>query len=381
MDGGTNGHDFVWVDALHWVFAEEFLYALNDGWHTGHTTDHDNFGDIRWLEVGILQCTFNWTIKLCEQWLNKLFEFCASERELEVLRTIFVSGDIWKVDFDFRSRAELFLCLLCFVLDALHSGSIVAEINTSITLEAIEDMVNNLVIEIFTAKVSIAICRLYLKDAITELENGNIESTATKVEDDNLLVFVLFETVSESGCSRLVNNTANLETSNLTSILRSLTLRIIKVGRNRNNCFSYFLAKESLCIGFNLAENHCGNFFWGVLFTAKFNSNAVTLLYNLVRRVFLIVLNFFIVELTTNQTLNTINRVLWISNTLALCNLANETFILLCNSDNGWRSAIALTVRNNLWLTGNHIGKCRVGRTEVDTDNFAHLIFLHLENL
>ena len=291
-----------------------------------------------------------------------------------MLRAISVSSNVWEVNFNFRSSTELFLSLFCLILDALHSGSITAKVDAGITLEAVEDIINNLVVEVFATKVGIAVCGLYFEDAVAEFEDGNIESTATKVEDNNLLVFVLFETISKSGCGRLVNNTANFEAGNLTSILRSLALRIVEVSRNCNDSFSHSLAEEGLCVCLNLRKNHSGNFFWSIFFAAEFNRDASTLLYDLVWGVLLVVLNFFVVKFATNETLDTIDSILWVSDALALRNLTDEAVTLLRDSYNGRGRTIAFAVCDNFWFACDHIGECRVGRTEVNTDNLTHII-------
>ena len=99
-------------------------------------------------------------------------------------------------------------------------------------------------VEVVTAEVRITVGSLYLKYAVTQLQNGYIVRTATAVEDNYLHVFVrLVKTVSQGGCCRLVHDTANGQAGNLTSFLRSLTLAIVEVGRYRDNGFSYFLTK------------------------------------------------------------------------------------------------------------------------------------------
>ena len=63
------------------------------------------------------------------------------------------------------------------------------------------------------------------QDAAAELEDRDIECTATEVEHCNLHVLVsLVYAVSECGCCRLVHDTANVETCNLTCLLCSLAL-------------------------------------------------------------------------------------------------------------------------------------------------------------
>ena len=46
LNGGTNSHHFVWVNTLHWVFAEQFLHPLDHRWHAGHTANHHHVLDV-----------------------------------------------------------------------------------------------------------------------------------------------------------------------------------------------------------------------------------------------------------------------------------------------------------------------------------------------
>ena len=84
--------------------------------------------------------------------------------------------------------------------------------------------------------------RANLKYAVAQLKNGNIERTAAKVEDQNLFILVGFvETVSKSRCRRLIDDTHNLETSDLACVLGCLTLSVVEVSRNSDNCLSCLL--------------------------------------------------------------------------------------------------------------------------------------------
>ena len=46
LNSCTNGHNFVWVYTLHWVFAKNFFNFFHDGWHTSHTTNENDFVNV-----------------------------------------------------------------------------------------------------------------------------------------------------------------------------------------------------------------------------------------------------------------------------------------------------------------------------------------------
>ena len=69
-----------------------------------------------------------------------------------------------------------------------------------------------------------------LEDAIVDGEERYIESSTTKIVDNDLrLATFLVETISDGGGGRFVNDAENLETGNSASIFSGLTLCIIEV--------------------------------------------------------------------------------------------------------------------------------------------------------
>jgi hypothetical protein len=75
-----------------------------------------------------------------------------------------------------------------------------------------------------------------LEDTVVDGEKGNIKSTPTEIIDDNsgFTTFLAIKTVGESGSGGFVDETKDLETSDGTSILGSLTLGIIEVCKNES---------------------------------------------------------------------------------------------------------------------------------------------------
>ena len=92
-------------------------------------------------------------------------------------------------------------------------------------------------IEVLAAEVSVAGGRLDLEDTLLNGQEGNIESTATQVENEDiaLTLDLLVETVGDGGSSGLVNDTEDVKAGNETGVLGSLTLRVVEVGRDRDN--------------------------------------------------------------------------------------------------------------------------------------------------
>ena len=82
-----------------------------------------------------------------------------------------------------------------------------------------------------------------LNNTVADIDDGYIESTATKVINHNLLLFFVIQTVGKCRCCRLIDYTLYIKPCNLTCIFCSLSLCIIEVSRNGNNRLSYLLTK------------------------------------------------------------------------------------------------------------------------------------------
>mmetsp|Transcript_8704 Transcript_8704/g.9933 ORF Transcript_8704/g.9933 Transcript_8704/m.9933 type:complete len:143 (-) Transcript_8704:372-800(-) len=102
---------------------------------------------------------------------------------------------------------------------------------------------------------------LNFKNSFFNGQKGNIKCTTTKIKDQNVTFSVFFvKTVSNSSCSRFVNNTKYIQSSNNSCILGSLSLRVVEISWNSYNCILNFSSKKSFSDGLHLSQNHGTNF-------------------------------------------------------------------------------------------------------------------------
>lgn len=167
--------------------------------------------------------------------------------------------------------------------------------------------------------MSVTVGGLDLENTLLDFQNGHIESTTTQVENGDDTVILLLQTVGKGSSSRLVHDTKNVETGNLTSVLGSLTLRVVEVGGDRNNSVLDGLAEVVLSGLPHLAENETTNLRRGVFLATSLNPGiTVGVLNNLVRNLVDITLDLRVGELASNQTLCGEESVLRVDNSLAL---------------------------------------------------------------
>ena len=181
-----------------------------------------------------------------------------------MLRTGRVGRDVRQVDLGLARAGELNLGLLRRLLEALKRLLILREVDPLVLLELGQEPVDDPLVKVVAAKVGVAVGRLHLKDAVAKLQDRDVERSATKVVDGDLLFLLLVETVGERRRGWLVDDALHVESRNAAGIFRCLSLRVVKVGRHRNHCLGDLLAEERLCIGLELLQNHRRDLLWRI---------------------------------------------------------------------------------------------------------------------
>ena len=135
------------------------------------------------------------------------------------------------------------------------------------------------------------------------------------------MIFGFFiKPVSQSGCSRFVDYSSYLKPRNLTRIFSCLSLRIVKICRNSNNSFGYFVTQVFFSGFFHLLKNHCTNFRRRVNTVINFYPRCFIITFdNLIR--YFINFRFYFIYLSAHKSFYRKDCVFLICNCLALCRL------------------------------------------------------------
>ena len=179
-----------------------------------------------------------------------------------------------------------------------------------------------------------------LLNTITDVDNRYIERTAAEVVYYNVLVLFLVNAVCERRCGRLVYDTLNVKTRNLTCVLCSLTLRVGEVCGNGDNRVGYLLAEVALCVGLKLLENHRGNLLRSVLLAVDVN-----------------------LVIAAHMALDGDDCLIGVLNRLVLCKLTYKALAVLCERNYGGSCSAALGVGDNHGLAALDNGYTAVGCT------------------
>ena len=217
--------------------------------------------------------------------------------------------------------------------------------------------------------------RLHLKDTIIQGQQAHIERAATKVKNQDILltVLLLVKTIGNRCCSRLVNNTENIQTRDNTSILRRLALRVIEIRGNRDDRIRDRLAKIRLRCSLHLLKNRSANLLRAHVLRLTLELHldfglVILTLDHLVRKLLEITLNRRLIPTATNQALCLIHSILGVSRRLTLRRITNQALVARkCHKRRG--RAIALIVGDDLYtviLPNTHTAR---RRAKIDTNS------------
>ena len=88
-----------------------------------------------------------------------------------------------------------------------------------------------------------------------DLDNGDIEGTATQVIDRDLgIAALLVHAIGQRGRGRLVDDALHIQTGDPSGILGGLALRVVEVGRYGNHRLGHFIVPGVLLLSFKRTD-------------------------------------------------------------------------------------------------------------------------------
>jgi len=234
--------------------------------------------------------------------------------------------------------------------------------------------INKGVIEIFSTEMGMTVGGLNLEDTLVNGEEGYIESTTTEIENEDVFLLILsfVKTVSNGGSGWLVDDSQNIQTGDGTGVLGGLSLSIVEIGWDGNDGRLDGFTKEGLGDLLHLDQNHGRNLFGleFLLSTFMLNDDHGSLLFSgldLEWPKLAISNNGGISELSTNKSLGIEDSVQWVSGSLILGSISDESLIF-GESNIGWGGVQTLIVWYNFDFIVHPDSNAGVGSSEIDSN-------------
>ena len=240
LQGCAHCHDLVGVDALVGLAAGQLLDELSNGGHTGGATDQDDVGQSRRLDTpASLMTSWNGLLGALEQvaWsVPRTWRGSASRpggwglsavtdrycREMLVLVAL---------DSSFLACSAA-SCRRCRAILSLDRSAPVLALTCS------TQPVDDALVPVVATEAVVTAGGAHLDGGeavvvLADLQQGDVEGTATEVEDQDELVFLALVQAVGQGCGGgLVDDAQDVQACDLAGFLGGLTLSVVEVCGN-----------------------------------------------------------------------------------------------------------------------------------------------------
>mmetsp|Transcript_42257 Transcript_42257/g.99158 ORF Transcript_42257/g.99158 Transcript_42257/m.99158 type:complete len:107 (-) Transcript_42257:549-869(-) len=105
--------------------------------------------------------------------------------------------------------------------------------------------------------MGVSVSGKYLENTIINSKQCHIKRSTPQVKHKHIRFPSFFiHSIGNSGRCGLVNNTLHLHSRNGARIFGSLTLSIVEISRNSDDCIVNILSEEYFCSKLHLLQNH-----------------------------------------------------------------------------------------------------------------------------
>ncbi|GET90855.1 heat shock 70-related protein 1, mitochondrial precursor, putative [Leishmania tarentolae] len=317
---GTKRHGLVGVHAAEWVLLEELLHLLHHLRHARHPAHKHNIVDLLQLHASVLHALLARRNRPLDQLLHNALELATADVHLDVLRAVSVRSDERQVHLRLHRRRKLALRLLRSLAHALQRHPLLAQVDPARLAELLQDVVRQRQVEVLAAKVRVAVRRLHLEHAASDLQHGDIERAAAKVVHRDHAVLRLVHAVRKRRCCRLVHHADHVQARDRPGVLRRLALRVVEVRGARHHRVAHLVPHEVLRRLLHLLQHERADLRRRVLLPVPVLHPRVAVpgAHDLVRHVLDVLLDVLVLEPAPDQPLHRIERRLRVRDRLPL---------------------------------------------------------------
>ena len=371
LNCGTGSNHFVRIDTFACFFTEDASGNFSNTGHSCHTANKDHFFDLALVDTGVGNTCFTGFHGTFDETVAKLYKGGSGKGGLQVEGSGSIHGDEGQIDFGRGAGGKFDLCLFSGFFQSLQCLGIITQIHTVFLFEVVGKVIQNSAVKVVTAQVGIAVGGFYFKHTVTDFQNGDIESSSAEVIYSDDFIIFLFKPVSKRSSGGFVDDTFHIQPCDTAGIFGSLTLGIIEVGGNSNDCFCNFFAQICFSIRFEFLKDHGGDLLGGVALVADLDvSISVFAFHYFVGDTGEFI--FHLIIFASDEAFDGENSVFGVGHSLTFCSLTDNTFSGFGECHYGGSGVCPFSVGDDLESAAIHYSHATVGGAQVDTDDFSH---------
>ena len=242
------GDRFIGVNVFAWLASEKFSHCFLNLGHTGLTANQDHLVDIADLQTCVIQRRAARSNGTGYQVFHQGFQLRPGQLDIEMLRTIGIRRDVRQVYFGLLTGRQFDLRAFGGFFEALKGERVVAQVETLVFLELLNQVIDDALVEILATEKGIAVggqhFELVLTVHVSDLDDGNVKGSATQVIDGQLAITTLFvHAVRQCRGGGLIDDSLDRQAGNFTGVLGGLSLRVIEIGRYRDDSLGDFFTQ------------------------------------------------------------------------------------------------------------------------------------------
>ena len=253
----------------------------------------------------------------------------------------------------------------------LQSHGVLAQVHAVFPQKFLGQVVDDALIKVVAAQVRVAIGGFDFKDAIPEFEDGNVKRAAAKVVHRDFFIALFVQAVREGGRGGFVDDARDLEARDFARVFGGLPLRVIKISGHGDDGFCDRFAEVVFGGLLHFLQHHRRDLGRRIGLAVELHRcQPIGVAHDLIGHFG----NFraHLVASAAHEALDRVNGFARIGHGLAFGNLTDEAFPVLRECDNRGRGAPPFGIWDDHGIAAFHHGDTRVGRSQVNTNDFAH---------
>ncbi len=256
-----------------------------------------------------------------------------------------------QVDFRGLSARQFDLGFLRALLESLQGHRVGGQIDSVFVLELGDQPVDDRLVPVVAAELSVAGCGLDLEHSFANLEHGDVERPTPQIEHEDCLVMgFLVEAVRQRGGSRLVDDAEHLEAGDGAGLFGGLALGVTEIRGDGDNRLGDGCTQERLGVSLELLQNAGGDLLSGVILTVEGHR-----------------------PVGAHSPFDRLNGAVGVGYGLSLGNFSDEDLPVFGEGDNRGRCAVPFGIGDDRCLAPFHGCDDAVGCTQVDSYGSSHV--------